>query len=254
MNEDKLLLHSLETKHSMSTLSENLPRVLVVEDEPSIRDSIVYALESEGFRVDWTALGVEALAKAKATFFQLVVLDVGLPDMSGFDVCRELRQFSEVPVIFLTARASEVDRVVGLELGADDYVTKPFSPRELTARVRANVRRAQLGRVPEQAMSVGVAEMPFKIDYERWVIHYFGDALVLSRYEFRLLAALVEKPGRVYSRAQLMDKAWEEPDASMERTVDTHIKSVRAKLRALNAELDPIVTHRGIGYSMREDW
>jgi len=254
MNEDKLLLHSLETKHSMSSPPKNLPRVLVVEDEPSIRDSIVYALESEGFRVDCTASGVEALAKAKATAFQLVVLDVGLPDMSGFDVCRDLRQFSEVPVIFLTARASEVDRVVGLELGADDYVTKPFSPRELSARVRANIRRAQLSRRPEEAKSSEVPATPFQIDYERWVIHYFGDALVLSRYEFRLLAALVEKPGRVYSRAQLMDKAWEEPDASMERTVDTHIKSVRAKLRVLNAELDPIVTHRGIGYSMREDW
>ena len=239
----------------MTSPKENSPRVLEVEDEPSIRDSIVYALESEGFAVAFTASGAEALAQARATAFQLVVLDVGLPDMSGFDVCRELRQFSEVPVIFLTARASEVDRVVGLELGADDYVTKPFSPRELSSRVRANIRRAQLNRAP--VVSDGcevVAGMPFEIDYERWVIHYFGDALVLSRYEFRLLAALIEKPGRVYSRAQLMDKAWEEPDASMERTVDTHIKSVRAKLRLVRPEIDPIMTHRGIGYSMREHW
>jgi two-component system catabolic regulation response regulator CreB len=239
----------------MTSPSENLARVLVVEDEPSIRDSIVYALESEGFAVEWTASGVAALVKAKVTNFALVILDVGLPDRSGFDVCRDLRQFSEVPVIFLTARASEVDRVVGLELGADDYVTKPFSPRELSARVRSNIRRAQLNRAPvETAVSLVATEIPFQIDYERWVIHYFGQALVLSRYEFRLLAALVEKPGRVYSRAQLMDQAWEEPDASMERTVDTHIKSVRAKLRAHRAEIDPIVTHRGIGYSMRENW
>jgi len=204
--------------------------------------------------VDCTVSGVEALAKAKATAYQLVVLDVGLPDVSGFDVCRGLREFSEVPVIFLTARASEVDRVVGLELGADDYVTKPFSPRELSARVRANIRRAQTSRQPEETKSSEVSDLPFQIDHERWVIHYFGQALVLSRYEFRLLAALIEKPGRVYSRAQLMDKAWEEPDASMERTVDTHIKSVRAKLRVLRADIDPIITHRGIGYSMREDW
>lgn len=241
----------------MNSPSENLPRVLVVEDEPSIRDSIVYALESEGFQVAYTASGAEALAKARATTFQLVVLDVGLPDMSGFDVCRELRQSSEVPVIFLTARASEVDRVVGLELGADDYVTKPFSPRELSARVRANIRRAQLNHAPEtpaRDRCAAVTGMPFEIDYERWVVHYAGQPLVLSRYEFRLLAALVEKPGRVYSRAQLMDKAWEEPDASMERTVDTHIKSVRAKLRSVRPDIDPIVTHRGIGYSMREDW
>jgi two-component system catabolic regulation response regulator CreB len=238
----------------MTSPTENLPRVLVVEDEPSIRDSIVYALESEGFHVDWTVSGVEALAKAKAVVYQLVVLDVGLPDVSGFDVCRDLRQFSQVPVIFLTARASEVDRVVGLELGADDYVTKPFSPRELSARVRANVRRAQINQVPLQSSSMEGSVVPFQIDHERWVIHYFGEALSLSRYEFRLLAALLAKPGRVYSRAQLMDKAWEEPDASMERTVDTHIKSVRAKLKIVRADIDPIVTHRGIGYSMREVW
>jgi two-component system catabolic regulation response regulator CreB len=175
--------------------------------------------------------------------------------MSGFDVCRELRITSQVPVIFLTARSSEIDRVVGLELGADDYVTKPFSPRELSARVRANIRRAQLHREPVVSEPcAAVADMPFEIDYERWVIYYFGETLSLSRYEFRLLAALVEKPGRVYSRAQLMDKAWEEPDASMERTVDTHIKSLRAKLRLQRAEIDPIVTHRGIGYSLREIW
>ena len=229
-------------------------RILVVEDEPSIRDSVVYALESEGFAVDWTGAGAEALAHLQAREYALVVLDVGLPDMSGFDVCRELRVTSYVPVIFLTARASEVDRVVGLELGADDYVTKPFSPRELSARVRANIRRAQLNAMPAELAAGDCAEMPFRIDRERWVIHYYETALSLSRYEFRLLAALVEKPGRVYSRAQLMDKAWEEPDASMERTVDTHIKSVRAKLKALRADVDPIVTHRGIGYSMREDW
>ena len=227
--------------------------VLVVEDEPSIRDSIGYALESEGFAVEWTASGVEALAKAKASAYQLVVLDVGLPDMSGFDVCRELRLFSQVPVIFLTARSSEVDRVVGLELGADDFVTKPFSPRELSARVRANIRRSQMNAATE-VKEICREAPPFQIDYERWTIHYHGAIMVLSRYEFRLLAALIEKPGRVYSRAQLMDAAWEEPDASMERTVDTHIKSVRAKLKCLLPEFDPIVTHRGIGYSMREDW
>lgn len=238
----------------MECPSTSVSRVLVVEDEPSIRDSVVYALESEGYSVDWTASGAEALMQANANVYELIVLDVGLPDVNGFDVCRELRQFSQVPVIFLTARASEVDRVVGLELGADDYVTKPFSPRELTARVRANIRRAQLNasRVVEN-VSKDVS-MPFEIDYERWVIHYFGEALVLSRYEFRLLAVLVEKPGRVYSRAQLMDAAWEEPDASMERTVDTHIKSVRAKLKAQRTDVDPILTHRGIGYSLRESW
>ena len=183
----------------------------------------------------------------------MVGVDVGLPDQSGFDVCRELRKTSQVPVIFLTARSSEVDRVVGLELGADDYVTKPFSPRELSARVRANIRRAQLGS-PEASVPEISEKVPFRIDYERCVIFFYEDALSLSRYEYRLLAALVEKPGRVYSRAQLMDVAWEEPDASMERTVDTHIKSLRSKLRELREDLDPIVTHRGHGYSFKENW
>jgi len=234
---------------------KNLANILVVEDEPSIRDSVVYALESEGFAVDWAGAGTDALSKVKETSYDLIVLDVGLPDMSGFDVCRELRLTSQVPVIFLTARASEVDRVVGLEIGADDYVTKPFSPRELSARVRANIRRSQLhGTSRGETVSPRAKDSPFKIDHERWLIEYFGESVTLSRYEFRLLRALIEKPGRVYSRAQLMDLAWEEPDASMERTVDTHIKSVRAKLKSLREDIDPIVTHRGIGYSLRENW
>ncbi|WP_269525749.1 two-component system response regulator CreB [Coraliomargarita parva] len=235
--------------------AKQVSRILVVEDEPSIRDSIVYALESEGYAVDWTASGVEALELAEADGYALVVLDVGLPDRNGFDVCRDLRGFSQVPVIFLTARASEIDRVVGLEIGADDYVTKPFSPRELTARVRANIRRAQLSvPVAVSGTEGGATDSPFVIDVDRWELRYFGEVLSLARYEFRLLAALVEKPGRVYTRAQLMDVAWEEPEASMERTVDTHIKSLRAKLKQVRPEFDPIRTHRGIGYSLKEDW
>ncbi len=231
-------------------------RILVVEDELSIRDNIVYALESEGFRVDCAATGSEALEMAGKNDYQLVVLDVGLPDINGFDVCQSLRKTSHVPVIFLTARSSEVDRVVGLEIGADDYVTKPFSPRELSARVRANVRRSLLNTATTDSppQTDDANGLPFQIDYERWEIRYYEQALALSRYEFRLLALLIEKPGRVYSRAQLMNAAWEEPDASMERTVDTHIKSLRAKLKERRVDLDPIVTHRGIGYSLREDW
>ncbi len=231
-------------------------RILVVEDELSIRDSIVYALESEGFRVDCSTTGSEALELAATNEYQLIVLDVGLPDVNGFDICQSLRKTSQVPVIFLTARSSEVDRVVGLEIGADDYVTKPFSPRELSARVRANVRRSLLNTPSSVSLTAQVppCSLPFRIDYERWVVSYFDQRLSLSRYEFRLLAVLVEKPGRVYSRAQLMDAAWEEPEVSMERTVDTHIKSLRAKLKELRPEIDPIITHRGVGYSLRENW
>ena len=248
-----------EMRHK-SLLAEEVsskPRVLVVEDEPSIRDTIIYALESEGITVDWVASGGEALAQIDEVDYQLIVLDVGLPDMSGFDVCRALRETNPVPVIFLTARASEIDRVVGLEIGADDYVTKPFSPRELSARVRANIRRTYLTAAtatPFKQSTFMESELPFAVDHERWVVHYYGEPLELSRYEFRLLKVLIEKPGRVYSRAQLMDAAWEEPDASMERTVDTHIKSLRAKLKAQRADIDPIQTHRGLGYSMKEHW
>lgn len=218
------------------------PRVLIVEDEPSIRDAIQYALESDGCEIACSGTGGDALGRLSAGGFDLVVLDVGLPDMSGFDVCRKLRERHGVPVLFLTARSDEIDRVVGLEIGGDDYVTKPFSPRELSARVRAILRRAGNG-APS-------APGRFAVDTERFQIRYHGVALELSRYEYRLLAALIGGAGRVLSRAQLMDAAWEEPEASMERTVDTHVKSLRAKLRAVRAEEDPILTHRGFGYSL----
>ncbi len=220
------------------------PRILVVEDEPSIRDAIQYAIESDGCEVVCTGTGGDALAHLDAGGFDLVVLDVGLPDLNGFDVCRRLRERHAVPVLFLTARSDEIDRVVGLEIGGDDYVTKPFSPRELSARVRAILRRTKSESAPPQSGSI------FAIDAARIVIHYHGTPLDLSRYEYRLLAALIAKPGRVFSRAQLMDAAWEEPEASMERTVDTHIKSLRAKLHAVRPGTDPIRTHRGFGYSL----
>ena len=223
-------------------ITGNRPRILVVEDEPSIRDAIQYALESDGGEVTCTGTGGDALARVDSAAFDLVVLDVGLPDVNGFDVCRRLRERHTVPVLFLTARSGEIDRVVGLEIGGDDYVTKPFSPRELAARVRAILRRTRGAPVANGSA--------FEIDTERLVIRYHATALELSRYEYRLLAALIARPGRVFSRAQLMDAAWEEPEASMERTVDTHIKSLRAKLHAVRPAEDPIRTHRGFGYSL----
>jgi len=227
-------------------------RVLVIEDEPSISDTIVYALESEGFEARVEPTGGAGLDTARSGEFAAIILDVGLPDMSGLDVCRSLRAESPIPVLFLTARASEVDRVVGLELGGDDYVVKPFSPRELTARLRAVLRRSGTsngGGTP------GPAAPPcpgFAINDARYEIRHHGVALALSRTEFRLLSLLILNPGRVYTRAQLMDHAWEEPEASMERTVDSHIKSIRAKLRAATPGVDPIQTHRGIGYSLED--
>jgi two-component system catabolic regulation response regulator CreB len=224
------------------------PTVLVVEDEQSIADTIVYALETEGFAPVWKATGREALAVAESQPVTLVVLDVGLPDMSGFDVCRELQKLGAPPVIFLTARSTEVDRIVGLELGADDYLAKPFSPRELTARVRAILRRAN-GRSAAAPAAGGT----WQHDVARCRISYRGKALDLTRNEYRLLAALLAAPGRVFSRDQLMTAAWDDPGAALDRTVDAHVKMLRAKLREVAPESDPIVTHRGLGYSLREE-
>ncbi len=177
----------------------------------------------------------------------LVVLDVGLPDRSGLDVCRELRQRHTVPVIFLTARSGEVDKIVGLELGADDYLAKPFSPRELTARIRAVLRRSN------GTAAAGAAPAGWRHDEAKCRISFRGQALDLTRNEYRLLAVLLAAPGRVFSRDQLMAAAWDDPGAAFDRTVDAHIKALRAKLRAAAPDADPIVTHRGMGYSLREE-
>ncbi|MFN0125964.1 MAG: two-component system response regulator CreB [Verrucomicrobiales bacterium] len=232
------------------------PRILVVEDEPSIADNLVYSLDSEGLSAEVCGTGAMALRRFATEEWALVVLDVGLPDVSGFDVCREMLARKNVPVIFLTARGQEVDRVVGLELGADDYVVKPFSPRELTARVRAVLRRSggRAGGTEAAAAEPAPVTAPLEIDDDRCVVRYFGQTLVLPRYEFRLIRALARHPGRVYSRSQLMDHASDEPQAAMERTVDAHIKSLRAALRSVRADFDPIHTHRGIGYALTEQW
>lgn len=223
-------------------------RILLVEDEASIADNVVYALGTEGFVAEWCKTGGEALTALAAGEFALVILDVGLPDANGFDLAREIRKTRDVPLVFVTARSHEIDRIVGLEIGADDYVVKPFSPRELTARVKAILRRAR----PSGATPVPAKPTGFVIDEERHRITYHGQALELSRLEFKLLAILARRPGQVFSREQLMQMAWDGATASMERTVDTHMKMLRQKLRAVRADDDPIVTHRGVGYSLKE--
>jgi two-component system catabolic regulation response regulator CreB len=222
-----------------------MPKVLLAEDEAGIADAIVYALSSEGFEVEHCGLAGQVVPRLRTGGIDVVVLDVGLPDASGFDVCRELRTFSDVPVLFLTARNAEIDRVLGLELGADDYVVKPFSPRELVARVRARLRRVRSGDHGEWRR-VGA----FEIDREGHRARYLDVPLELTRYELGLLMALLQRPGAVLTRAQLLARAWDEGGDSSDRTIDTHIKTLRAKLRAVSADTDPIRTHRGIGYSM----
>jgi two-component system catabolic regulation response regulator CreB len=172
---------------------------------------------------------------------------VGLPDISGFELCRQLlARHPQLPVLFLTARSDEVDKLLGLEMGADDYVAKPFSPREVCARVRTILRRMQKSAMPAEIMRIG----QFELNEPAAHINWCGEPLQLTRYEFLLLKTLLRAPGRVYSRQQLMDIVWGDEGDSFDRTVDTHIKTLRAKLRAINDELSPICTHRGLGYSL----
>lgn len=223
------------------------PVILVVEDEPGIADTLQYALRTDGFEPLWVATGEAALARLREESAALVILDVGLPDLNGFEVFKRLRAFSDVPVVFLTARADEIDRVVGLELGADDYVAKPFSPREVVSRVRAILRRT---RPRTTADSEEPSPRQFSVDDQGLRIAYHGVWLSLTRYEYLLLALLLARPGRVFSRVQIMESVWQDCGESLERTVDTHIKTLRGKLRAVRADDDPIITHRGLGYSL----
>ena len=230
------------------------PHILVVEDEPGIAETITYALETEGMTHHWVNTGQDAVRAYHDQAFHLVLLDIGIPDMSGFDVCRTFREDSRIPIVFLTAREGEIDRVAGLEMGADDYIVKPFSPRELTARIRAILRRTQTE--PTNSGSSSSSETysaaSLLVDELKKTIHFHDQPLELSRYEFRLLAVLVQSPGRVFSRDQLLERAWEEPEASMDRTVDAHVKKLRAKLKQIRPDHDPIITHRGMGYSLED--
>jgi len=223
-----------------------MPHILIVEDEAAIADTLVFALQGDGHTTEWVSLGQLALERQRQQPADLVILDIGLPDISGFETCRQLRRFSEVPVMFLSARNGEIDRVVGLEIGADDYVVKPFSPREVSARVRAILKRM----APPAAAPVQVrADTPFRLDTLRMQIHYREQLLSLTRHEFRLLQCLLEQPERVFSREQLLDALGVAADVGYERTIDSHIKSLRAKLRTVAADAEPIQTHRGLGYS-----
>ncbi|GAB2652808.1 two-component system response regulator CreB [Arenimonas aestuarii] len=217
-----------------------MARVLLVEDEVAIAQTVEYALRADGFETAHALSGHEALGLARLQVFDLAILDVGLPDIGGFALCRELRRDRALPVIFLTARDAEADRVLGLEIGADDYLGKPFSPRELVARVRAVLRRS----APVEA-STG-----FTHDADAKRIDFRGKRLDLTRYEYGLLAALLRRPGAILGREQLLERVWDDHSESTERTVDTHIKTLRAKLREVDATADPIRTHRGLGYSL----
>jgi two-component system catabolic regulation response regulator CreB len=225
-------------------------RILLLEDEQAIADTLLYALQSEGFEVQHVRLAGQALDAFREQPPDLAILDVGVPDGNGFDVCRAIRKTSEMPIVFLTARHEEIDRVLGLELGADDYVVKPFSPREVCARVRAILRRsaalpavASTGRVPLGPV--------LQLDEAAQRISCGGEWLTLTRYEFQLLATLMRRPERIFSRVELMDLVWGGALDTSDRTVDAHVKLLRAKLRARGVQAELIQTHRNMGYSIR---
>lgn len=225
-------------------------RVLVVDDEPALVELVAFNLRKAGFDVNTAADGAAALVAARSWNPQVVVLDVMLPGLDGFEVCRELRKWSAVPVLMLTARKEEVDRVVGLELGADDYLTKPFSPRELVARVRALLRRVRLDRETAAAgLAGGVLESgSLRIDLERHDVTVEGRSVDLTPTEFRLLSQLAQHPGRVYGREDLLRVIWGDDFFGDERTVDVHVRHLREKVEPDPAHPQLILTVRGVGY------
>jgi two-component system, OmpR family, response regulator len=226
-------------------------KVLVVEDDPRISEVLEYALKAEGYEIQTAQRGREAIEIAKRSSPALIVLDVGLPDIDGFEVCRSVRTFSDIPIIFLTSRSDEIDRVVGLEIGGDDYVVKPFSPRELLARIKAIRRRNDRPAAKAAAETQRGNELrygPITIDPQRFRIQCQDREIVLTAQEFKLLELLVRHPGRVFTREQVLNRAWGEGGLVTDRTIDVHIKSLRKKF----GKFEFIETVRGIGYRARE--
>ncbi|MDP3972913.1 MAG: response regulator transcription factor [Candidatus Nanopelagicales bacterium] len=229
-----------------------MSKVLVVEDEPSFREALLFMLRNEGFDAEGVADGNEALVRFGQDGADLVLLDVMLPGLAGTEVCRRLRQISSVPIMMLTAKDGEIDKVVGLEIGADDYVTKPFSARELVARMRAVLRRGSGG--PDTSAESGVLRAgSLRMDVDRHVVTIDGDEVHLPLKEFELLELLLRNCGRVLTRVQLIDRIWGSDYVGDTKTLDVHVKRIRSKI-----ELDPanprhLVTVRGLGYKLQVD-
>ena len=235
------------------TQNDRIPQVLVVDDEPNIRELVQVALKFHGCAVTTAGTGKEALRQAEATKPDLIVLDVVMPDMDGFEVCRRLRAAgNEVPVIFLTARDTSSDTVTGLALGGDDYVTKPFSVEALVARVRAVLRRASRTVTGDQTTGTALLRVAdLELDEERWTVHRGGTPVELSPTEFRLLAFLMRHQGRVLTRAQLLEQVWGWDYSGESQIVETYVSYLRRKLDPLGPPL--IHTQRGVGYSLRAE-
>ncbi|CAL8896671.1 sensory transduction protein regX3 [Kocuria varians] len=222
-----------------------MTRILMVEDEESLSDPLAYLLGREGFDVSVVADGISAVAEFDRAGADLVLLDLMLPGQSGTEVCRQLRQRSSVPIIMLTAKDAEIDKVVGLELGADDYVTKPYSSRELVARIRAVLRRRA---EPEELLAGTVSAGPVRMDVERHVVHVGAETVAMPLKEFELLEMLLRNAGRVLTRGQLIDRVWGSDYVGDTKTLDVHVKRLRSKIEPDPSTPRHIVTVRGLGY------
>jgi DNA-binding response OmpR family regulator len=224
---------------------------LLVDDEHSVQKLLAYPLRKEGYDVVPALDGREALNRLREDDFDLVVLDVMLPKVDGFDVCRQIRARSTVPIIMLTAKAEEIDKVLGLELGADDYITKPFSVREFRSRVKAVLRRAELSR-SDDAAEEPIEEGDIRIDFEKRQVEARGEPVRLTYVEFEILAGLARSPGRVFSRTMLLERVWGDSAYRDPRTVDVHIRHLREKLEQDARHPELIFTVRGVGYRFRD--
>jgi len=226
----------------------SIKSILVVEDEPNIAAPLIRVLKEQGFDAMRVATIFEAKDAMTNNNFSAIVLDVKLPDGNGFDFCKELRKTNDIPILFLTSLSDEVDKIVGLEIGADDYMTKPFSSREVSAKLKAILRRVKEHTSDSR-------DSQFKIDDEKKRITYKGDKVSTSNLEYKILKLLIESPGRVFSRDEIMDNCWDDSVMSLNRTVDTHIKTIRKKIKDIDPQIDPkkiLKTHTGTGFYLDE--
>lgn len=226
------------------------PRILIIDDEPHVGKHLTLALRKEAMVPIYASNAEEGLAKLKSEKIDLIVLDVGLPDINGFDLCKMIRRDSSVPIIFLSARDSEVDRILGLQIGGDDYVVKPFSFYELISRIKLRMR----DRPVHHDDNEDKVASPFVILADKRIIIYYGEKAKLSFYGYEILVLLINRQERVFTREELKEKIWEEPESCTDRNIDTKIKEIRSVLGKIRPDIDPIKTHRGVGYSLRRFW
>jgi DNA-binding response OmpR family regulator len=232
-------------------MSPQPARILLVDDEQSVQKLLSYPLRKEGYEVVPAMDGEEALERCRGQSFDLVVLDVMLPKLDGFDVCRQIRAQSSVPIIMLTAKAEEFDKVLGLELGADDYITKPFSMREFRSRVKAVLRRSDLLR-EEQRDEEPLEAGELRIDFAKRTVEIRGEPVRLTYVEFEILSILARNPGRVFSRTMILDRLWGDSSYRDPRTIDVHIRHLREKLERDPKDPEFLFTVRGVGYHFRD--